>query len=105
MDDVFPNWGVLQHGCSVNVVLQILLVESKSFYGRTVSMPSQKVLVRGEIPKDFGSTVVLLNAKVVEVSPVPLIEVGNATGFYSIPHCSTFRQTSGGVVQWNWYFQ
>ena len=91
MDDVFPNWGVLQHGCSVNVVLQILLVESKSFYGRTVSMPSQKVLVRGEIPKDFGSTVVLLIAKVVEVSPVPLIEVGNATGFYSIPHCSTFR--------------
>ena len=91
MDDIFPNWAVLQHGCSINVVLQTLLVEKDGLVGRTLSMPSQKILVRGDMPSDFKSVVVIVNAKAIEVAPIPVIEVGLDTGFYSVPHCSSDR--------------
>ena len=88
MDDILPNWGALQHGSSVNLVLQVLLVEKNGILGRTISLPSQMVMVRGDPPIGSTSIVVLVNAKVIEVAPTPIIECGPSTGVFPVPHCT-----------------
>ena len=91
MDDVFPNWGRLQHGDGVNIVLQTLLVSQDDILCKTVSMPPMKVLVKGAIPSTLGATFTLVHAKVIEVFPLPILEIGQATGVFSLPHCTSAK--------------
>ena len=94
MELVLPSWDSLQHGNPVNVVLQTLLVEDSGILSRTVTAPFQKVWVKGDIPNDIGSTFVLVHAKVIEVSPVPVVEAGHGTSFFNVPPCTSIRLKS-----------
>ena len=84
MDWIFPNWKYVQHGDAIDIALQILVVEDNGVFCKTLSQPFQKVHVRGLSPDRIQSSHVmtLVDAKVIESSQLPVIEVGETTSVH-----------------------
>ena len=81
MDRIFPNWNQLQHGDAIDMVLQTLVIEDQGVLCKTLNQPFQKVLVRGVDPSLIlrCTVFVVIGAKVIDSSALPVVEVGAPT--------------------------
>lgn len=47
MDWIFPDWGRLQYGDAIDIVLQILVVDESGVICKSLHRPSRTILVKG----------------------------------------------------------
>lgn len=87
--DPIPQWSLLQFGDAVDVVSRILVRDDNKILGCTMDFPSKPVIIKGQISNDDfqRDTILVLNAKVVEVQPILTLEVGCNSIIYGMPTC------------------
>ena len=84
---VFPVWDSLQHGDSVDVVIQIIVDGGNHWIATTMDRPNRKLTVTGDLPKESHAAWVVLQAKVKQVSP-PVLEIGEVGAMFPIKPCT-----------------
>ena len=85
--DIFPIWDKLQHGDSISVVLQTLVHGPASMVMSTIESKVRRVIVKGNLPTPNSDRWVFLNAKVIEVLPTCVIELGEQSFAHRILPC------------------
>ena len=87
---VFQSWESLQHGDSWSGILTTIVgLENGDIIGSSNNGPSKrKVIIRGADSQPHGCFLVL-EAKVVEVSPILVCEVGEASVITAVPVCNS----------------
>ena len=87
--DPIPQWSLLQFGDAVDLVSRILVRDDNKILGCTMDFPSKPVIIKGQISTDDfqRDTILVLNAKVVEVQPILTLEVGCTSIIYGMPTC------------------
>ena len=87
--DVFQPWDVLQFGDDWNGVVLVQVVHSDgTIQATTCERPCKPILFRGISNLQIGSSIVILGAKVVQVQPQLVCEVGSSTMAYPVPCCT-----------------
>ena len=84
----FPQWDDLQHGDSLDTLVRILVIEEHRLLCCTVENPSRAIVIKGRISLQVSSDkAVVLNAKVIEVKPMLVCEIGEQSSLHSLPLC------------------
>lgn len=84
--DVFPDWGNLQHGDSISLVVQLMVRCDNQSIVTTLERPCRQVCVIGTFPSTDATTFCVLDAKVVQVKPLT-VELGGASTVCPVPAC------------------
>ena len=81
MDRIFPCWQQLQHGDAVDLVLQVVVIEKDGVLCKTLNKPFQTVLVKDleAAIVSNSNVVVVVGAKLIDSSAMPIVEVGQTT--------------------------
>ena len=88
--EVFRDGASLQFGDPwMGVIHTAVIFEDGAVMGLTAHKPQMKVLVKGVDGKSIGSTFGVSDAKILQVSPLLIVEVGSGSTYFPIPPCSS----------------
>ena len=85
--EVFQSWDSLQYGDSWSGVLTtVVRLDNGDVLGTTAHRPPKQVLIRGH-HQEFSHEFLVIEAKVVQVSPILTCEIGETSVVAPVPVC------------------